>query len=205
MAGFQSDEGSHTPADTALAQMSDRRNLLSPERVIVLHRDRLEAWTGRALAQRLPLSAVTTVRLSVEVAGAQTQVVCHVQTRDSEIAFGSRKAVGGEFADNAGQFKPLLVAVHQALAPRYDAVSFVEGQSLTLRLVVSGLGLTMAAGALGVIAFFLMVQQSAMLAVVGFPFLAIGGYLAWVFRPASPVAYDPAALVIRFSDPHNAA
>ena len=29
-------------------------------------------------------------------------------------------------------------------------------------------------------------------------FLVIGGYLAWVFRPGVPVAYDPEQLIERF-------
>lgn len=185
--------------ETALAAMTDRRNPLSAQKRIALFEDRLESWSGEKLERRIALDQVSQVRLSVEMAGTLSQVVCRVAGPAGEIVFGSRKAADGAFQDNAAQYTPLLVALHRALAPRRDAVRFVEGQSLGFRLIMSGLGLVMALAAAAIIAFFALVEESAMLAFAGFPFLVIGAYLAWVFRPAGPVRYDPEALVARFS------
>ncbi len=178
--------------------MTDRRNPLTPVRRIMVFEDRLEAWTGETLERRIALDAVSQVRLAVEMAGSLTQVVCRVAGPSGEIVFGSRKAENGGFADNAAEFKAVLVDVHKALTPFQGQVRFVEGQSLGFRLILSGLGLVMALMAAAIIGFFLIVEESAMLAFAGFPFLVIGGYLAWVFRPAGPAPYDPDGLVERF-------
>lgn len=182
-----------------LAAMTDRRNPLSSEMRIVLFEDRLESWSGDVLQRRIQLDQVVQVRLAVEMAGSLTQVACRVTGPSGEIVFGSRKADKGVFEDNAAQFTPLLVALHRALEPRGDHVRFVEGQSLGFRLIMSGLGLIMAMTAAALIGFFVVIEESVMLAFAGLPFLLIGGYLAWVFKPAGPVAYDPAGLIRRFS------
>jgi hypothetical protein len=62
-------------------------------------------------------------------------------------------------------------------------VRFVEGQSLGFRVIMALLGASMAALALFFMGWFALVEESALLAVAGFPFLLIGGSLAWVFRP----------------------
>jgi hypothetical protein len=186
--------------DTPLAQMSDRRNPLSAPRRLKLFSDRIECWTGDTLERRIGLDQVSGVRLAVEMAGSQTQVACRVKGPGGEIVFGSRRAEHGGFADNAAEFTPFLVALHRALAPRHGEVAFLEGQSLGFRVIMSGLGLVMALIAAAIIGFFALVEQSAMLAFAGFPFLLIGGYLAWVFKPVGPVTYDPERLVERFGD-----
>lgn len=185
--------------DAALAVMTDRRNPLNPEKRLQLFEDRLESWTGESLERRIALDQVTQVRLAVEMAGTLTQVVCRVTGPSGEIVFGSRKADNGAFNDNAAEFTPFLVAVHRALTPRAEAVKFVEGQSMGFRLIMSGLGLIMALMAAAIIGYFLIEEESAMLAFAGFPFLLIGGYLAWVFKPAGPVKYDPDGLIERFA------
>ncbi len=185
--------------DAALAVMTDRRNPLSPEKRLQLHSDRLECWAAETLERRIALDQVTQVRLAVEMAGTLTQVVCRVTGPSGEIVFGSRKASNGAFDDNAAEFTPFLVAVHRALAPRAEVVNFVEGQSMGFRLIMSGMGLIMALIAAAIIGYFLIEEESAMLAFAGFPFLLIGGYLAWVFKPAWPVKYDPDGLIERFS------
>lgn len=184
--------------DSALAHMTDRRNPLSAEKRLAVFSDRIECWAGETLERRIALDDVSQVRLAVEMAGSTTQVVCRVTGPAGEIVFGSRQSQNGAFADNAAEFTPVLVALHRALEPRYGDVSFVEGQSLSFRLILSGLGLVMALIAAAIIGYFLLVEESAMLAFAGFPFLLIGGYLAWVFKPAGPVKYDPGGLVERF-------
>lgn len=186
-------------AETPRVEMTDRRNPLTPVRRIVVFDDRLEAWTGETLERRITLGAVSQVRLAVEMAGTLTQVVCRVAGPSGEIVFGSRRAENGGFADNAAEFKAVLVDVHRALEPFQGQVRFVEGQSLGFRFIMSGLGLVMAGMAAAIIGYFFLVEGSAMLAFAGVPFLVIGGYLAWVFKPTGPVAYDPDGLVARFS------
>ena len=185
--------------DQPLAEMTDRRNPLSAPKRLQLFSDRIDCWDGETLERRIGLDQVATVRLAVEMAGSTTQVACRVAGRNGEIVFGSRRSQNGAFADNSAEFTPFLVALHRALRPRYDQVAFVEGQSVGFRLIMSGLGLVMALIAAATIAFFALVEESAMLAFVGFPFLVIGGYLAWVFRPTAPAAYDPDGLITRFS------
>jgi hypothetical protein len=185
--------------ESKLASMDDRRTLLSPKKHLVLFGDRLECHAGQRLERRIALDQIQQVRLAVEMAGSQTQVVCRVTGPSGEIVFGSRAASGSAFEDNALDFQGLLVALHRALAPRYADIAFVEGQSLGFRLIMCALGLVMGIMAAMVSAYILVVRDSVMLAFAGFPFLVIGGYLAWVFRPAGPAPYDPAALVTRFS------
>ena len=184
--------------DRPLAEMTDRRNPLSAQKRLALFSDRIECWDGETLERRIGLNQVASVRLAVEMAGSTTQVACRVAGPAGEIAFGSRTARNGAFEDNSAQFTPFLVALHQGLEPRYGEVAFLEGQSVGFRLILSGLGLLMALVAAAVIGFFVVVEESAMLAFAGFPFLVIGAYLAWVFKPAGPVKYDPEGLVERF-------
>ncbi len=191
--------------DTPLAQMSDRRNPFSAPKRLELFSDRIECWAGERLERRIGLDQVAGVRLAVEMAGSQTQVACRVKGNGGEVVFGSRRSENGGFADNAAEFTPFLVALHRALEPRYGDVEFVEGQSLGFRVIMSGLGVVMALAAAAIIGYFLIIEESAMLAFAGFPFLAIGGYLAWVFRPAGPVKYDPHGLVERFKGGSQAA
>jgi len=186
--------------DSVLSQMEDRRNSLHPNRDVRLFADRIE-WLERGkLVRRIALDQVRQVRLSVEIAGQQTQVVCRVQGPSGEIVFGSRRTVSpGVWEDNALAFQNILVGLHQSLRFRFDAVRFVEGQSLGFKLITSGLGVTMATLALGFSGFMMMVQENAVLTFASLPFAVIGGYLAWMFRPGRPVLYDPEGLIARFA------
>ena len=186
--------------DVPIATMTDRRNPFSAVQTLRLFEDRLEAWTGETLARRIGLDRITQVRLAVEMAGQSQQVVCRVTGPGGEIVFGSRRAENGGFADNVTEFQALMVALHTALRPRFDAVAFLEGQSLAFRLIMALLGAAMAGLALVFMAWFALVEESALLAMAGFPFLLIGGSLAWVFRPARPLVYDPEKLIARFSN-----
>ncbi len=184
-----------------LSTMTDRRNPFSAVQTVRLFDDRLEAWAGETLARRIALDRITQVRLAVEMAGQSQQVVCRVTGPDGEIVFGSRRAEGGAFADNVEAFQALMVALHAALRPRFDSVEFLEGQSLAFRLTMALLGSAMAGMAAVFMVWFAWVEESALLAFAGFPFLLIGGSLAWVFRPARPLVYDPEKLIERFSKP----
>jgi hypothetical protein len=186
--------------DAPIAQINDQRNALRAARQIILYRDRIEWVEEGRLERRMALDAVTGVRLSVEMAGAQSQVVCRVSGPSGEMLFGSRRAVSlSEWEDNALEFQTLLVALHKALRPRFDTVRFTEGQTLGSRLLLGGVGVVMASMAISYMAWMMLNEQSAMLALAGLPFAALGGYLAFAFRPGRPVPYDPEALITRFT------
>ncbi len=185
--------------DAPLARLKDRRNPINPARDVVLYADRIEWVENGKLERRIALEAVASVRLSVELAGQQSQVVCRVGGPSGEIVFGSRKAVSpGVWEDNALDFQTLLVRVHESLRPRFDAVRFTEGQTLGFRLAMGGIGVVMTSMAISYMGWMMLKEQSAMMALAGLPFAAIGGYLAYVFRPGRPVPYDPEGLITRF-------
>jgi hypothetical protein len=186
--------------DAPIAQITDQRNALRPARQIMLYADRIEWVEEGRLERRIALDAVNGVRLSVEMAGAQSQVVCRVTGPSGEILFGSRRAVSlSDWEDNALEFQTLLVALHEALRPWFETVRFTEGQTLGSRLILGGVGVAMASMAISFIGWMLLNAQSAMLALAGLPFAALGGYLAFTFRPGRPVPYDPEALITRFT------
>lgn len=186
--------------DAPIAQITDQRNALRPARQIILYADRVEWVEEGRLERRIALDTVTGVRLSVEMAGAQSQVMCRVTGPSGEIVFGSRRAVSlSDWEDNALEFQSLLVALHKALQPRFGAVRFTEGQTLGSRLILGGVGVAMASMAISYMVWMGLNAQSAMLALAGLPFAALGGYLAFAFRPGRPVLYDPEALITRFT------
>lgn len=186
--------------DAPLAQITDQRNALRPVRQIMLYADRIEWVEEGRLERRIALDAVNGVRLSVEMAGAQSQVVCRVSGPSGEILFGSRRAVSlSDWQDNALEFQTLLVALHEALRPRFGTVRFTEGQTLGSRLILGGVGVAMTSMAISYMGWMMLNEQSAMLALAGLPFAALGGYLAFAFRPGRPVPYDPEALITRFT------
>jgi len=181
-----------------MASLSERRWPLSPLVEVQLHDDRLEAWNGASLERRILLSEVMEVRLSVEPAGPQTRVVCRVRGAQGEIVFSSRRAEKSGWVDNVRDFQRVLVALHKQLSPRAREVSFVEGQSLKLRLALSGAGLAILAAALGFCAYMALGRGNVVLAFAGAPFAVVGAALGWAFRPGRPVPYDPDQLVARF-------
>jgi len=181
-----------------LASLSERRWPLGPLLEVRLFDDRIEAWNGAALERRILLDRVETVRLCVEMGGQQSLVVCRVTGPSGEIAFSSRRAESGGWADQALEFQRLLVALHRRLAARGDEVNYLEGQSLTFRLVMSGAGAVLLAAALGFSGYMVVVEANAVLAFAGAPFALVGAALAWVFRPGRPIPYDPEKLIARF-------
>lgn len=184
------------PDDEAgpIAALDDRRTGGGARRLL-LHADRVEAVVDGALAQRLALSEVARVRLTVEPAGGGAQIVCRVSGAGREIAFGSFTREGpGRWRNNAVAFRRFAIALHEALIARGSGAAFEEGHSLGLRLGLSAAGLVMLAGAVAFTGWMALVEESAILAVAGLPFAAIGGMLAWTFRPGRPARYDPAAM-----------
>ncbi|MFW5661433.1 MAG: hypothetical protein ACOC05_08605 [Oceanicaulis sp.] len=180
------------------AEITDRRNPLEPERTVSVLSDRIEVSEAARLVRRIALADVAAVRLTVEPAGRETQVVCRVTGPSGEIAFGSRSAKGAGWTDNALEFRAALVALHRALEPRWGEVAFLEGQTLGFRLAMTAAGVAVAAAAAGFAGYMMIVRESALLGLIGLPFAVAGGYLAWLFRPGRPAPYDPAGLVKRF-------
>ncbi|MFW6413225.1 MAG: hypothetical protein ACOC0V_03740 [Oceanicaulis sp.] len=180
-----------------LSTLTDRRSPIEPVREVAVHDDRIELSEDGALVRRLGFDTLTEVRLTVEMAGRETQVVCRASGPAGEIAFGSRRAEGARFIDNAAAFQHTLVALHKALKGR-RTVRFVEGQTLGFRLLITGAGALIAAAALVYTGYMLIVRESAILSLIGVPVILTGGALAVLFRPGRPQPYDPDALVKRF-------
>lgn len=185
--------------EQALARLCDRRGVHGPAREVVLTEDRIEVIEQGRIADRLGLDQVKVVRLSVDMAGSDTQVVARVRGPATEIVFGSRSYVApARWSNNAVEFRRMMLGVHRALLPRKNEVRFIEGHTLGLRVMLFALGLAMALAG-GLYGWWMGAGQgSAMLALIALPFMAIGGYLAWVFRPGVPLPYDPEQLIARF-------
>lgn len=140
----------------------------------------------------LPLEAVRQVRLTVEMAGRDSQVKCRVAAADGrEIAFGSKRWVAPATYDaNAQTFQALLGELHAALWHRRDEIRFLEGQSLATMSVMFGLAALVGVGCLALfVAIFLVAENRYGLALL--PGILIGGWLMRVFWPRAPVQYDP--------------
>lgn len=184
--------------DAACVMMTDRRSLWRPACKICVFDDRLELHEAGRLVRRLAFDHLEQVRLSVELAGQQTQVVCRASGPAGEIAFGSRRADGLGYCDAALEFRAVLTALHVALEPRWDSVAFVEGQSTRFRLIMAAAGAGLAILAV-VFSLEMFDRNAALLAFAGAPFAVGGCWLAWMFRPGRPTPYDPEQLVRRFS------
>lgn len=183
--------------------LEDRRSPLAPTRTVSLYPDRIDLSDKGALARRIDLAAVTEVRLTVEPApGARAAalVVCRVRAGSSEIAFGSRRLKpGGGWSDEGYAFRKAIIALHTALRPRALEIAFREGPSLRTRLILCAAGLAMVIAAIGFAGYMLLARNAGLLAVMGAPFALIGGAIAWMYRPRADQAYDPDALIQRFS------
>lgn len=177
------------------ARYSSRHGSAAPACEIVLSAERLSAEAGGRLVQAVRLDAVTSVRLSIEMAGRETQIVCRVSgSPGAEIVFGSKRWTGpGQWTEQAGDFRQFLARLHAALEPRWGQIAFREGQSLAFRgamfaggLVLAGAGVLIGGGML------LGDNPAGLFALV--PVVA-GTWLAVLLRPGRPKAYDPAAYV----------
>lgn len=109
----------------------DRRNAATPARIFGLT-DKALVWRGEdgnAAAGQVELADIAQVRLSVEMAGQQSQVVCRItDTRGQETVFGSMRWSGvGQWEPAADTFSALLRDLHLALLPYRDGIRFIEG------------------------------------------------------------------------------
>ena len=182
-----------------LAQMQDRRQLGHPLRDIHLFEDRIEAWSESKLSARLSLDAIKEVRMAVEMAGQDRQIICDIQTATGQLTLGSLYPNGiRTWHNNAVDFRAFLLALHQALADQPQDIAYVEGQSLRLRLILTGTGLALAGLGLGFAAWVFAQHGWHWLSLIPLPFVTLGGMLAWSFRPNRPKPYDPKGLIENF-------
>lgn len=190
-------------ASSPIIMLEDRRSAVARTRTMSLFPDRLDLSEAGALARRIDLSAITEVRLTVEPApgaGTGALVVCRVRAGSKEIAFGSRRLKpDGGWSDEGYAFRKAIIALHTALRPRAGEIAFREGPSLRTRLILCAAGLALVIGAAGFTGYMLLARNAGLLAVMGAPFALIGGAIAWMYRPRPDQAYDPDALIQRFS------
>ncbi len=174
------------------ASYSDRRNATSAEQFIVLESNRISVSEGGTLKRAITFDDVREVRLGVEMAGRDSQVVCRITAKDgTRITLGSRSWQSlGQWENRAAGFRDFNTALHRALQPYAETIRFVEGQPLWFGFVMSGLGLMLAMLG-GGFALFLLLNDNLM-GFGGVPGLIIGLYLAWMFRPRAQKPYDPA-------------
>ena len=171
----------------------DRRNAASAERAYSVEDDALVIREGDAVKRRIALAEIVEVRLLVEMAGTGSQIVCRIRDGQDEAAvFGSASWAGpGDWTMNALTFRDLLKTLHQALEPRWAEIRFREGQSLGFTLIMFALGAILAAMGLFFFVYLAIIEEN-MAGWAGLGAAALGGYLALLFQPRRPKAYDPA-------------
>lgn len=170
---------------------SDRRNAAAKEQLIALESNRISVSEQGALKRAIAFDDITEVRLGVEMAGRDSQVVCRITAADGTIiVFGSRSWQSlGQWENRAVGFRDFNTALHRALLPYAATIRFIEGQPLWFGFVMSGLGLMLALLG-GGFALFLLLDENPV-GFGGLPGLIIGLYLAWMFRPRPQKPYDP--------------
>jgi len=171
---------------------SDRRSSTTPEQTIMLESKRISVSENEALKRAITIDEIVEVRMGVEMAGRDSQVVCRITAKDgTKIAFGSRswKSVG-HWENRADLFLAFNAALHRALLPHMTTIRFIEGHPLWVGFMMSGLGLLIAALG-GGFAIYLLWDDNLM-GFGGVPGFIIGLYLAWMFRPRATKPYDPA-------------
>lgn len=170
---------------------ADRRNAAGPELVWSVEDGVLTACDGDRIVRRVAPESVRQVRLSLEMAGREVQVVCRVTDGEGEAVFGSQSWAGvGQWNNRAKSFRAVLGDLHAALLPRRDDIRFLEGQSLGFRWVMTGFGLLMMAIGIAIAGKLLLIDENP----AGFFAVApavTGGWLAFLFRPRPPKPYDP--------------
>lgn len=180
---------------------ADRRNATSAEKIWSIEDGVLTALEGDRVVCRVPLDRVEQVRLALEMAGKEVQVVCRVSVPgESEAVFGSQSWAGvGQWNNRAQSFRALLGELHTALLPRRDEIRFLEGQSLAFRWIMTAFGALMALIGTAIAVFLLAFEENT----AGFFAVApavTGGWIAWLFRPRPPKPYDPAAYAKQSDD-----
>lgn len=173
--------------------LTDRRNAGTPQRTYFLDDNRLQ-WQdeGCETTGSLPLDRVRQVRLAVEMAGRESQVVCRVSAEDgTELAFGSMRWAGvGQWEANARDFRDFLGELHRDLAEQAGPVRYIEGSSMAFLAIMAGLGGLLALVGASFFAKLFLIDENA-IGLVMIPAIALGLWLMRLFWPRPPKAYDP--------------
>ncbi|MDF1767619.1 hypothetical protein [Maricaulis sp.] len=180
----------------------DRRNAGTPQRAYSLDGKCLH-WQeadGETVGQ-LPLDGVRQVRLAVEMAGRESQVVCRLSSEDgTEIAFGSMRWAGvGLWEANARDFRDFLTELHRDLAEQAGPVRYIEGSSMAFLAIMAGLGGVLALVGAGFFAKLFLIDENA-IGLVLIPAIALGLWLMRLFWPRAAKDYDPARYIEASAD-----
>ncbi|OLF75496.1 hypothetical protein AWH62_06680 [Maricaulis sp. W15] len=176
------------------ATLIDRRNAGTPLRNFSVDSQAITWRDGEDGPQHsLALTDVRQVRLAVEMAGQNSQVVCRVSASDGrEIAFGSMRWAGiGQWEANARDFRDFLRVLHGGLADQTGPIRYVEGASMAFLAVMTALGGGVALIGAGFFIKLFLVDENA-IGLVLIPAIALGVWLMRLFWPRAAKAYDPA-------------
>ena len=182
--------------------LTDRRNAGTPQRVYTLENGAV-SWQAPSdgTTGHMPLGTIRQVRLAVEMAGQDSQVVCRIRDADNhEIAFGSMRWAGiGQWEANARDFRAFLRALHIELDAQPGPIRYVEGSSLAFLAIMAGLGalMTLIAG-LFFAKLFLIDENPIGLVLI--PAMALGLWLTRIFWPRGAKPYDPAMYMTAAED-----
>lgn len=182
----------------ALTTLTDRRNGYNPAQLLTLDDSALR-WRNADDTRddddgaSVELDDVRQLRLSVEMAGQASQVVCRVTASSGEeIVFGSMRCTGpGQWEANARDFQAFLRALHVALQDRPGPVDYIEGSSVKFLTVMTAIGGLLAVASGAAFAKFFLIDENA-LGLVLIPAIALGIWMMRLFWPRAPKHYDPA-------------
>lgn len=185
----------------ALTTLTDRRNGRSPSRILTIA-DNALVWRNDDSTREvgaepgIAFDDVRQVRLSVEMAGQASQVVCRVtSSAGDEIAFGSMRCTGpGQWEANARDFQTFLQALHAALQDRPGPVNYIEGSSVKFLTVMTAIGGLLAVSSGAAFAKFFLIDENA-LGLILIPAVALGVWMMRLFWPRAPKRYDPATYI----------
>jgi len=185
----------------ALTTLRDRRNArarlltLTLDDTVLLCRE-ADADSEGAARATIALDDVRQLRLSVEMAGQASQVVCRVTASNGdEIAFGSMRCTGlGQWEANARDFQAFLCALHAALENRTGPVAYIEGSSTKFLTLMTALGGLLTALGAGVFTKLFLIDENA-IGLVLIPAIALGVWMMRLFWPRAPKDYDPATYI----------
>ncbi len=182
--------------------LTDRRNAGTPQRTYSLDGTSLH-WQDESGETResLPLTNVRQVRLAVEMAGRESQVVCRLSARDGrEIAFGSMRWAGvGLWDANARDFRDFLGELHRDLAEQAGPIRYIEGSSMAFLVIMASLGGVLALVGAGFFTKLFLIDENA-IGLVLIPAIALGVWLMRLFWPRPAKAYDPGRYINAHTD-----
>lgn len=176
-------------------QHIDRRNAASKTCLYTVEAGELRVETEDGeLIRQVALDQVREVRLAIEMAGQESQIVCRLKPETgAPVIVGSRSwQAPGQWRNRADSFGEMLRDLHLALEPHDGQIRYLEGQTLAFMMIMFGLGLALTVlGVFFFVVLFVMQQNPAGLFLL--PVMLLGGWLARLFWPRPPRSYDPDA------------